>query len=85
VFLLTRTSRPQVEAFVQELAQVAIQHIRVLREILADQAIACPAINVGDSFAQLVNNALNTQLQPAFDPYGTHPARVRALSAGCLC
>jgi hypothetical protein len=68
--------RPQVEAFAQELAQVSLAHVRVLRDILADQAVACPAIDIGPAFAQAANQALNTQLQPPFDPYGALRAHI---------
>jgi hypothetical protein len=61
---------PQVEAFAQELAQTSLAHVRVLRDILADQAAPMPAINLDTAWQQLANAALNTQLQPAFDPYG---------------
>jgi hypothetical protein len=71
--------RPQVEAFAQELAQVSLAHVRVLRDILADQAAPCPAIDIGPAFAQAANQALNTQLQPPFDPYGA----LRAHCSSC--
>ena len=47
----------------------SLAHVRVLRDILGAAAAPMPAINIGDSFAQAANQALNQQLQPAFDPY----------------
>ena len=72
------TYTPQVEALAQELAQTSLAHVRVLRDILGNSAAAMPAINLDTAWQQLANSALNTQLQPAFDPYGTaalHAAR----------
>ena len=64
------TYTPQVEAFAQELALTSLAHVRVLRDILADAAAPMPAINLDTAWQRLANSALNTQLQPAFDPYG---------------
>jgi hypothetical protein len=71
------TYTPQVEAFAQELAQTSLAHVRVLRDILGDQAAPIPAINLDTAWQQWANAALNTQLQPAFDPYGAW-ARLQA-------
>ena len=60
----------QVEAFAQDLAQTSLAHIKVLRELIGNTAQACPAIELGNSWPAIANSALNTQLQPAFDPYG---------------
>ena len=63
------TYTPQVEALAQELAQTSLAHVRVLRDILGNSAAPMPAINLDTAWQQLANSALNTQLQPAFDPY----------------
>ena len=63
------TYTPQVEALAQELAQTSLAHVRVLRDILGNSAAAMPAINLDTAWQQLANSALNTQLQPTFDPY----------------
>ena len=82
--LLTRHARyfaAQVEAFAQELAQTSLAHIKVLRDLLGNSSPACPAIELGNSWPAIANSALNSQLQPAFDPYG---ARMHAFSCCVL-
>ena len=59
----------QVEALAQELAQTDLAHVRVLRDILGNNAAPMPAMDIGNSWSVVANAALNTQLQPAFDPY----------------
>ena len=58
-----------VQQFAEEIAFNEIAHVDFIRAFLGDDAVACPASNIGTAFADVINAALGTDLDPAFDPY----------------
>lgn len=61
-----------VANYANEVAIDEINHVKFLRTALGDAAVPIPAIDIGPAFEAAANAALNTTLDPPFNPYANN-------------
>jgi len=66
----SKLHRAKIYLNVMQRLQDEIDHVKLLRTALGDDAVDQPAIDIGGAFAAAADAALNTTLDPSFTPYG---------------
>ncbi|CAN0228205.1 unnamed protein product, partial [Phaeothamnion confervicola] len=58
-----------IQYYAEEIARNEIAHVALLRSALGADAVACPLMDVGPSFAAAADAAVGATLSPSFSPY----------------